>query len=467
MSGTTVDQAPGRRGSGARERFLSAFPAFEERANRTAPVWLRHLRRAAIERFEATGLPTTRDEDWRYTSLAPLEAAPWRLGLDAPPDGVTSDLVATLAVGAPSWSRLVFVNGRHVSALSRIGPLPAGARLGSLADAILVDGDLVEAHLAGPARATDPVRAASPIARDGGFAALNTAFWLDGGFLYLPADAVLQQPLELLFVSAAEAVASHPRNLLLLERGSRASVVASYVTVGSAGSLTNVTTEALVGAGATLEQYTVQRESARAFHVGRMEVRQERESALSSFTTTFGGRLTRNDVHAVLGGAGATASLHGLHVIGGRQHVDVHTVVDHASPHGRSRQLYKGVLDGSARAVFNGRVVVRPGAQKTDAHQTNKNLLLSDTVEVDSKPQLEIFADDVKCSHGAADGQLAADAIFYLRSRGLSEAAARALLAYGFAAEVIGRIPLAAVRTQLERLLAERLQGGRVREDLA
>jgi Fe-S cluster assembly protein SufD len=283
----------------------------------------------------------------------------------------------------------------------------------------------------------------------------------------VPADVAVDEPLELLFVTSAGAspVASHPSNLLVLGRGGQATVVERYVTVGDAPTLTNVTTTALIGPGARLQHHRVQQESWRAFHVGRVQVRQTRDSALAAFTTTFGGRLTRNDVHVRLEAEGAVCALNGLFVLGGRQHVDTHTVLDHASPHGQSRQLYKGVLDGNARGVFDGRVIVRPGAVKTDAHQTTKNLLLSDGVEVDSKPQLEIFADDVKCSHGAADGQLAGDAIFYLRSRGLSETAARALLTYGFAGEVLGRIPVAALRTWLERVLAARLSGGRVSEE--
>jgi len=226
--------------------------------------------------------------------------------------------------------------------------------------------------------------------------------------------------------------------------------------------LTNAMTDVVIGDGARLDHYKLQHESPRAFHVGRLRVRQQRDSRFTSCSVAFGGRLVRNDVHAILTGEGAECTLNGLFVIGGQQHSDTHTVVDHAVPRGASRQLYKGVLDGRARGVFNGRIVVRPGAQKTDAHQTNKNLLLADGVEVDSKPQLEIFADDVKCSHGAADGQLASEAIFYLKSRGLDEAAARALLTYGFAGEVLARIPQETIRTRLEGLLAARLGGGRV-----
>ncbi len=460
----------GVRRNPAKERLLSAFQELEHHARAEAPVWLQSFRRAAIERFEASGFPTTRDEDWRYTSVAPIEATPFRLAPDEPPDGVTAEAVAALSVGVSSSSRLVFVNGRCAPKLSCIRPTPGGGRLVRLAEAVFTDGELVRSHLTGlSGSALDRDRPGTPPHLGGAFDALNGALWQDGALIHLPAGVVVDEPLELLFVATGGeiAVASHPLNIIILERGSQATVVESYVSVGDAATLTNVTTTAAIGASATLQHHTIQRESGRAFHVGRLRARQERDSTLVAFTTTFGGRLTRNDVHVRLDAEGAACALNGLFVIGGRQHVDTHTVVDHASPRGTSRQLYKGVLDGRARGVFNGRVIVRPGAQKTDAHQTNKNLLLSDGVEVDSKPQLEIFTDDVKCSHGAADGQLAGDAIFYLRSRGLSDGAARALLTYGFAGEVLGRIPVVALRTRLERLLTARLPGGRVPEEVA
>jgi Fe-S cluster assembly protein SufD len=456
-------------GAAARERVLSAFRALEDHTRAGTPAWLERARRAAIERFAATGFPTTRDEDWRYTNVAAIEATPLQLAPDGVP-GVADDVVSALSTDLPSWRRLVFVNGRHVPGRSGIRPISGGGRLLSLTEAILTDADLVQSQLTelpGPSDGRDG--ASPPACARGGFDALNAAFWQDGVLLHVPAGMVVDEPLELLFVTTTgeTAVASHPLNLIILERGSQATVVERYVTVGDAASLTNVTTTARIGAGATLQHHRIQQESGRAYHVGRIRVRQERDSTFSMSTITFGGRLTRNDVQARLDDAGAVCALNGLFVVGGRQHVDTHTVIDHASPHGQSRQLYKGVLDGNARGVFDGRVIVRPGAQKTDAHQTTKNLLLSDGVEVDSKPQLEIFADDVKCSHGAADGQLAGDAIFYLRSRGLSEGAARALLTYGFASEVLGRIPVAALRTRLECLLAARLRGGRVTEESA
>jgi Fe-S cluster assembly protein SufD len=280
----------------------------------------------------------------------------------------------------------------------------------------------------------------------------------------VPAGVVVESPIHLLFVTVTRDAAPviQPRSLIVLDRASQATVIETYAAVSAETYLTNATTRCILGAGASLDHHRVQQESERAFHVGATDARQARDSRFASTSIVLGGRLVRNDVRVRLEAEGATSTLHGLYVIGGRQHVDTHTTVDHAAPHGTSRQLYKGVLDGRARGVFDGRIIVRRGAQKTDAHQTNKNLLLSDGVEVDSKPQLEIFADDVKCSHGAADGQLADEALFYLRSRGLGEDTARALLTYGFASEVVSRIPIDALRVRLEALLTARLQGGRI-----
>jgi Fe-S cluster assembly protein SufD len=436
--------------------FLAAFAHFERDAAAAGPSWLRQTRQAARDRLAEQGLPRPRDEEWKYTSIAPIQATHFDLAADPAVDEVVEASIGPFLMGGPSSGRLVFVNGRYSAGLSDVRPWPAGVRIGSLGEALLTEGALLRQYL-GDQRGE---------AGDG-FTALNTAFWLDGALVHVPAGVRVEEPLHLLFVATAPGAASvaHPRSLIVLERGSQAIVVESYVAVSGGTYLTNAVTDVVVGEGAVLDHYRVQRESQHAFHVGRTQVRQERDSQLSSCSIAFGGRLVRNDVHAVLGGEGAHCALNGLYVVGGRQHTDTHTVVDHAKPQGTSRQLYKGVLDGNARGVFNGRIIVRPGAQRTDAHQTNKNLLLSDGVEVDSKPQLEIFADDVKCSHGAADGQLAADAIFYLKSRGLAEATARTLLTYGFASDVLGRIRADAIRTRLEALLMARLRGGQVTEE--
>ena len=441
----------------SKETFVRAFRALEARGSLGGPPWLCDLRRKAIARFAERGLPTPRDEEWKYTSIAPIVATHFDLEADgerdAVDDGLTEEAIAPFCVSS-GWSRLVFVDGRYSAKLSAIRPL-SSARIESLGEALITDAEMLRPHLvrSAPAQATDA------------FAALNAAFWRDGALIYLPADLKVASPIHLLFIAtgAGPVRIDHSRSLVVLERNSRATLIESYITLaGDAPRLTNATTDIAMGPGADLDHYMLQLEGEGDFHLGRAHVRQARESRFESCTVTCGGRLVRNEVLARLEAETAACTLNGLFVIGGRQHVDTHTLVDHVAPGATSRQLYKGILDGRARGVFNGRVIVRPGANGTDAHQTNKNLLLSDEVEVDSKPQLEIFADDVKCSHGAADGQPAADAVFYLKSRGLDEAAARTLLTVGFASEVLARIRVEALRTRLETLLTARLRGGRV-----
>jgi Fe-S cluster assembly protein SufD len=440
-----------------KETILAAYGERERRGAVDGPAWLREARRVAIDRFAERGLPTSRDEEWKYTSLAPLVATPLDLAADAARKMPSEEDLARFSMGPVSWSRLVFVDGRYAAKLSTVRPLPPGGRLGSLAEALITDEPTVRAHLAGAAAEAD-----------GAFGALNAAFWADGAFLHVPVGVSLDEPIQLLFVATASGGrADHPRSLIVLEPESRAVLVESYVALADEAYLTNASTEIALGPGAVLDHHRVVLEGRQGFHAGRTWVRQGPDSRFASCAVTLGGRLVRNDVDARLDAEGAECALNGLFVVGGAQHVDTHTVVDHAQPRTTSRQLYKGVLDGRARGVFNGRVVVRPGANGTDAHQTNKNLILSDGVEVDSKPQLEIFADDVKCSHGAADGQLAEDAIFYLESRGLDEVTARSLLTHGFANEVLGRIREEPVRVWCEERLQGRLRGGRVPEEAA
>ncbi|HKW92187.1 MAG TPA: Fe-S cluster assembly protein SufD [Methylomirabilota bacterium] len=439
--------------------FLAAFAARERAGMLDGPSWLREQRRSALARFGARGLPTTRDEEWKYTSLAPIAATPFDLVTDASDALPTEEALGQYLIGPSSWNRLVFVNERYVAKLSTIRPVPPGGLAGSLAEAVITAAEQIRPRLDGVPEEE----------RGTAFGALNAAFWTDGAVLHVPRGVSLDEPIQLLFVSTASDTphVQHPRNLIVLEQDSRATVVESYVAPGQDAYLTNAMTDVALGPGARLEHARIVLESRRAFHVGRTRVRQHRDSRLASCSLIVGGRLVRHEVDAHLDAEGVECRLGGLFVISGDQHVDINTVVDHAQPRATSRQLHKGILDGHARGVFNGRLIVRPGANGTDAHQTNKNLLLSDGVEVDSKPRLEIFADDVKCGHGAADGQLAADAVFYLKSRGLDEAGARTLLTRGFANEVLGWIGIEAVRGWCENALAGRLQGGHVVEQCA
>jgi Fe-S cluster assembly protein SufD len=439
----------------ARDRYVSEFEALERQGTVATPGWLLPLRRAAIARFAARGFPTTRDEDWRYTNLAPLGAAPFRPSSTVAPVGLRPEALDRFAFPGVGYPRLTFVDGRYSAKLSSAASLSGGGRAGSLAEAVVADADLVERHLARHAGWDANV-----------FAALSTAFFQDGAFIVLPPEARADVPIELLFVATTPGALVQPRTLVVAGPHSRATVIERYVSLTSEAHFTNAVTEAAVGPGAVLDHYVLQEQGAEAFHVATLHATLARDGAFSSCAATFGARLARATITLELAGEGARGALGGLYVVGGRQHVDNHVTVDHAVPRGASEQLYKGVLDGHARAVFNGRIVVRRDAQKTDARQTNKHLLLSDAVEVDSKPQLEIFADDVKCTHGAAEGQLAPEALFYLRSRGLDEATARALLTYGFAREVIERVAIEPVRAYLERALMARLGTGRATKEM-
>jgi Fe-S cluster assembly protein SufD len=413
------------------------------------PEWLEPLRRAAADRFAAVGFPASRDEEWRFTPIGPIVQTTWR-----PSPGVAArvaaERLAPFVFGHPEWSTLVFVNGAYSKPLSRIADLPRGVRVGSLAEALRTDGAVVQAHLARHA----PIEG-SP------FTALNTAGFRDGGLVHVPAGLDLERPVHIIFLTTADAggTAIHPRNLIVVERGARASVIESYVTLAPDGVYwTNPVTEVAAAAGSWLEHTRIQRESERAQHVALTHVDQARDSHYRSFSMAMGGALARHNLHVRLNDENIETLMYGLYLTRGDQVVDNHTAIFHDQPNCRSWEVYKGVLDGRSRAVFNGKVFVQPVAQKTDAKQTNRNLLLSDLAKVDTKPQLEIFADDVKCTHGATVGRLDDVALFYARSRGVPKEAAERLLTYAFAAEVIEEVALEPVRRELDRLVLDRLE---------
>jgi Fe-S cluster assembly protein SufD len=439
----------------AKDRYLAEFQALERRGAFRSPSWLAPLRRRAIDRFAESGFPTTRDEDWRYTNLTSLGATPFRPAAPSPA-GVPDGALERLALPGVEWPRLVFVDGRYSPKLSTACPLPGGGRLASLAEAMITDADMIERHLGRHVRWDSNV-----------FAALNTAFVQDGGFVCVPPETRGETPIELVFLATTPGVVAQPRTLIVADRHSRLTVVERYVGITDGAYFTNAVTEIVAGPGAAVDHYVVQEQGADAFHVATVHAALERDSTLATCEATFGGRLARTTLALTFAGEGARGAINGLYVVGGRQHVDHHVTVDHAVPRCASRQLFKGVLDGTARAVFSGRVIVRPDAQKTDATQTNKHLLLSDGVEVNSKPQLEIFADDVKCTHGAAEGQLVPEALFYLKSRGLGEETARTLLTYGFAHEVLERVAVEPLEAYLHRLLMARLGSDRNTKEIA
>lgn len=441
----------------AKELYLSTFAQVAGQLAGSRVPWIEQTRQQALSRFSDQGFPTTRDEDWKYTSVTPIERHAFKpVDLDAKP--LTREQVAPFLLCAPDLPRMVFVNGHYVESLSDIDRLPSGVVAKSLARALEDQAEHLQEHL-GRYAAIDKH----------GFAALNTAFLADGAYIFVPQDAVLAEPLHLLFIATAgvEPVLAQPRNVIIVEKNSQAKVIESYVGLDDARYFTNTISEIAISDGAALEHYKLGQESLKAYHIGGVHVSQADNSRFVSHNIAAGGTLMRNDIDVLFTGEGADCELNGLYLVSGRQHVDNHTRIDHAKPKCSSREFYKGVLDGRGRAVFNGRIIVHQDAQQTDAQQQNKNLLLSRYAEVDTKPQLEIYADDVKCAHGATVGQLDGDALYYLCARGIDEQTARSILTYAFANEVLNRIGVDAIRTYVERLLTTRLLHGRPLEELA
>jgi Fe-S cluster assembly protein SufD len=420
-------------------------------SRRTEPAWLAALRTEAMERFEARGFPTTRDEAWKYTSVAPIARVAFERAAPGRFDGR-----ALAPFRLRGCREIVLVNGRHVPELSTVG---GAVEVSSLREVLAREPDRLRPHLGRNVGDEPNV-----------FAALNAAFLEDGALVAVPAGKVAQEPIHVLHFSTGDGPpsVSHPRTLIVARARSQATVVETWAGTDGATYFTNAVTEAFLEDGAVLDHYALQREGDASFHVATLGMEQGRASRFSDHSVTLGGALHRRDVNTVFGGEGGECVLNGLFVAGARQHMDTHTRIDHARPHCSSRELYKGVLDGKARGVFHGTILVRKDAQKTDAMQTNKNLLLSREALVQSTPALQIFANDVKCKHGSTTGQLDPAALFYLRSRGIGEEAARALLTYAFASDVVGRMGVEAIRTGVTAFLQSRLpQAAEIQEALA
>ena len=437
--------------------YLSNFALVEHELGGSGTPWLHELRQEALEQFAELGFPSTHLEEWKQTNVAPLAKIPFRLAEDGHA-GVTPAALERVTFRDSFCSRLAFVNGHFSPELSHLSGLPQGVKVASLRTAFAQDEKALEEHLARYA----------PFDRQA-FVALNTAFMQDGAFVEVPRGTVFQTPIHLLYLSTAgdQPTVSHPRNLILVGPHSQVSLIESYFGLDSSVYLTNAVTEIAVADNSQLDHYKLQQESEQAFHISTLQVRLASTSRFRSHSISLGGALVRNNIRPVLDAEGAECTLNGLYQVANRQHVDNHTTLDHAKPHGTSRELYKGILSGQATAVFNGRIIVRKDAQKTDAIQRNKNLLLSENAVIDTKPQLEIYANDVRCTHGATIGQLDQEAMFYLRSPGIGEQAARHLLIAAFAAEIVDEIKIEAVHDWLRAIMTARLfTNGRVQEEL-
>jgi Fe-S cluster assembly protein SufD len=428
--------------------YRAAFETMQAEDARTLPAWVLRHRESALERFERIGFPTTDAEDWKYTNVAPIARNAFAPVAAGSQSELSEETVA--AFSAPeAASRLVFVNGVYRADYSSIENLPEGVVVADLTAAFAGEHEfLMRSHFARPCEAdTD------------GFCALNSAFLRQGAFIYLPKGVQVSAPIQLLFlaVNAAQPPAIFPRVLVVAERESAATIIESYVSPDESLSFTNAVVEVFVGDNARLTHYKVQRESDRAFHIATTNAELGRSGVYDLTTITLGAQLSRHGLNIKLAHEGAECWADGLYLVGTGQHADTHSLIDHASPHCTSHQLYKGILDGKSRAVFNGKVFVHRDAQKTDAMQSNKNLLLSNEARVDTKPQLEIYADDVKCAHGATVGQLEEEELFYLISRGLHTDLARNLLTYGFAEELVEKIKIESIKRQLDEAILHRL----------
>lgn len=430
------------------------------RRNDYHPAWFTQSRRDALGWLAEHGFPTSKDEDWRYSRLGPILEAPFEPAAAGSGHRLSSSAIDELA-GDLGGMRLVFVNGHLAPELSSSTALPEGVTVTSLAS-LLVERALVEEALVEQAERLRLLFAPPRRAHRHGFVALNAALAEDGAFVHLAADTAVDEPIQLVFVSDAGdfPLASCPRSVVLAGPRSRAVIVETYVGLAGGVYVTNAVTEVVLEEGASVEHYKVQDEAGTGFHLGHLDVRQTRASRFSSHSVALGSRVARHEVRVGLEGEGAEVSLNGLYMPAGDQQHDNPILIEHLAPRGTSRQLYKGVLDGRGQGIFNGRIIVHPGALGTDASQTNKNLLLSEHAEIDTRPRLEILADDVKCAHGAAVGRLDDDALFYLRSRGIPRQEARSLLISAFVHEMVELIDLEPLRAWVKKLVADRLSAG-------
>jgi Fe-S cluster assembly protein SufD len=428
------------------ESLVAKFSQMEAAAQ---PQWLLPLRQAGIASFAEQGFPTVKDEDWRFTNVAPIAKLDLRLACPAVVNGAETQTLNDSVFAALPGQRLVFVNGFFSARLSSLKPVAGGVRIENLAAALGKDAALIEKHLGRHA-----------LTKGNAFAALNQAMFSDGAFIFVPAGVTVAEPVQLIYISSAKASGevNLPRNLIIAEANSQVTVVESYLTTSNVAYFTNAVTEMVAGDNAFVELVKVQDEATNAYHIATISGEFGRTSNVNVHSFALGAKLSRNNIRTKLAGEGLECVLNGLYLTKEEQLADHHMVVEHAQPHCASHEYFNGILDDQSKGVFHGRILVREIAQKTDAKQTNKNLLLSDAATADTKPQLEIYADDVKCTHGATIGQLNDESIFYLRSRGMSLDTAKQMLIHAFAGEIIERIQCEPARAVVDKLVWDRLE---------
>ena len=429
------------------ELLVGQFTQFETAA--TQPKWLAPVRKAGLASFADQGFPTLHDEDWRFTNVAPIAKLNFQLAKEVSVNGAETKLIDESAFAKLSGHRLVFVNGFFCAKLSSLKPVAGGVRIENLSAALAKDSALIEKHLGKYAHTASNT-----------FAALNQAFFTDGAFIFVPAGVEVAEPVQLIYISSAKQNGETilPRNLVIAEANSKLTVVESYISTGNVAYFTNAVTEILAGESARVEHVKLQDEATDAFHIATIAGEFGRTSNVTVHSFALGAKLSRTNIRTKLAGEGLECILNGLYLTRGEQLADHHMIVEHAQPHCASHEYFNGILDDKSKGIFHGRIYVHPIAQKTDAKQTNKNLLLSDDATADTKPQLEIYADDVKCTHGATIGQLNDESIFYLRSRGIGTDTARQMLIHAFAGEIIERIQCEPAREVIDKLVWNRLE---------
>ena len=428
-----------------KEWYLDEFKKFESTLNGESAEPIHQLRKEAISNFLELSFPNTKDEEWKYTNVTPLLKYNFKPSLTK--GNIDGKQVNKFLFDRLEHNLLVFVNGHFDEKLSSIKDLPNGVVAGSIADAIKQKSPIIEKHFGKYADFKSQI-----------FTALSTAYIKDGAFIFVPDGKVIEDAFHILFLTTTsnDKILTQPRNLFVVGKNSQVTIIEHYSSLNEEVYFTNAVTEIYADENAVIDHIKLQEESKKAFHIGRMEVGQERASNFSSHTISFGADLSRNDFNTKFNAEGGESMLNGLFLIEGTQLFDVHTMIDHAKPHCNSHEHYKGILDDKARGVFNGKVMVRKDAQKTNAFQENNNIILSNDALVNTKPQLEIFADDVKCSHGATIGQLDKDSMFYLKSRGISEETARTILIHAFAIDVIQSIKVQPIKDYIEKILSKR-----------
>ena len=428
-----------------KEWFIKNFETFEDKLNGEKTPELHRIRKEALKNFSDLSLPTLKDEEWRYTNISPL--LKYNFTLPSEDLKISDELVNKFLFADMQSNKLIFINGKFSKEKSKLLNLPEGTVAGSISDAIKNNPEIIEKHFGKYASYNNQI-----------FTALSTAYTKDGAFVYVPNGKMVENPIHIIFITTAseDKIITQPRNLFVASENSQVTIIEHYVSENDSIYFTNAVTEIVAEDNAVVDHYKLQEESVNAFHIARVEIDQEPSSNFTSHSISTGGAITRNDINALFNGEGGECTLNGLFLLEDKQLFDAHTLIDHANPLCNSHEHYKGILDDSSRGVFNGKVLVRQDAQKTNAFQQNNNILLSNNALVNTKPQLEIFADDVKCSHGATIGQIDEDARFYLKSRGIGEEAANAILMHAFASDVIKSMKIKSVRNYLEDILSKR-----------